>query len=379
MADRGLSMEDFRMVDGASMTRASPREKPNVVVTIFSQIARTYAEWRYLTARLFEPLDSWIEDVCEVLDLEPAGGDLLDPLELKGNVYEIRGHIHLGTRGPHLTWEYCKTLREWPNVQIFQQAEGVEIVFQPFENYLSHRTPGLAVFDMDSTLIQQEVIDELAREAGCHDAVAAITEAAMRGELDFEQSLRQRVAQLGGVSTEIWDKMKKNVITFTPGAFLTLKVLHNLGWKTAVLSGGFTPLAFWVQEELGMDYAFANQLAVEDGKLTGELVPGAPIIHANEKRDSLHRIADLNKIPLSNTIAVGDGSNDLLMIEAAGMGIAYNAKPKVQAAAPVRLNSDNMLYIMYLLGYTSLEVKEEMADEGAGANGANGHIRENGS
>lgn len=221
------------------------------------------------------------------------------------------------------------------------------------------REPGLAVFDMDSTLIQQEVIDELARKVGKYEQVATVTEAAMRGELDFESSLRARVKHLKGVPVSIWDELKVDIICFTPGARELTKVLKHFGWKLAVLSGGFMPLATWVKDELKLDYAYANQLVVDEktGTLTGELVPGAPIVHAERKRELLEQLAKENHISMPATVAVGDGSNDLLMMKAAGLGIAFNAKPKVQAEAPAKVNSDTLLDVVYLMGYTKEEVE----------------------
>jgi phosphoserine phosphatase len=242
------------------------------------------------------------------------------------------------------------------------QARGVQIVLQPSVLYDVHRTPGLAVFDMDSTLIQQEVIDELARVVGLYDKVAAITEAAMRGEApytDFTASLRARVALLDGVPTSIWQQLREEMITFTPGAVELVKALRQLGWKTAVFSGGFINLASWVKDTLGLDYAHANQLVSDPERnvLTGELVPDAPIIHAEKKRELLKQYAGDLGIPIERVIAVGDGSNDLLMMGAAGLGIAFNAKPKVQLAAPSKLNTESLLDVMYILGYTAKEVQ----------------------
>lgn len=184
----------------------------------------------------------------------------------------------------------------------------------------------------------------------------------MRGEApytDFEASLRARVALLAGVPGSIWQHLRSSgAITFTPGARELLRILKKLGWKTAVLSGGFTPLASWVKQELALDYCFANHLVEENGVLTGELVAGMPIIHAAKKRELLEEIAQTEAIPIGNVIAVGDGSNDLLMMHKAGLGIAFNAKPKVQQQAPVKLNADGLLDVAYILGYCADELMD---------------------
>ncbi|TKA23975.1 hypothetical protein B0A50_06481 [Salinomyces thailandicus] len=284
---------------------------------------------------------------------------------LPGKVLEIHASIQASTAsGDFTTLAECTRFNHHnPRVEAVQQKHHVQTILQPAGLYSLHRKSGLAVFDMDSTLIQQEVIDELARAVGLYDQVAAITEAAMRGEApytDFETSLRARVALLKGVETSIWETLKEGTITFTPGAKELVRYLKKLGWKTAVLSGGFTPLANWVKETLGLDYAYANHLVSDDekGVLTGELVREAPIIHAEKKRELLRQLAAENDIPLERTIAVGDGSNDLLMMHAAGMGLAFNAKPKVQQAAPTRLNTASLLNTMHVLGFTEDEVRE---------------------
>jgi phosphoserine phosphatase len=280
-----------------------------------------------------------------------------------GRVAELRLRSSVATLP---TLRDCKIFTDSAPVQTLQRQYHVEVLLQPGPLYAAHRQPGLAVFDMDSTLIQQEVIDELARAVGLYDQVAAITAAAMRGEepyADFEASLRARVALLQGVPATIWEQLKTRIITFTPGAPELLRVLVKLGWKGAVLSGGFVPLAEWVRDSLGLNYAYANQLVTDasSGLLTGELVYGQPIIHGLKKRELLLQIAQENGIRLENVIAVGDGSNDLPMMDVAGLGIAFHAKPKVQDAAPSKLNSASLLDVLYVLGYSREEIDAALA------------------
>lgn len=228
---------------------------------------------------------------------------------------------------------------------------------------------------MDSTLIQQEVIDELARSIGLYDAVAAITEAAMRGEApytDFASSLRARAALLKGVEKSIWTTLREEVITFTPGARELVRFLKLRGWKAGVLSGGFTPLAEWVMAELGLDYAEANLLVEEEGLLTGELVQGKAIVDGERKRGLLGLIAEREEVEVGRTVAVGDGSNDLPMMGRAGLGVAFNAKPKVQERAPAVVNGKGLLDVAYLLGYTAEEVMGTLREELAFVDG---HVR----
>lgn len=208
----------------------------------------------------------------------------------------------------------------------------------------------LVVFDMDSTLIQQEVIDELAKMAGVEEQVKAITEAAMRGELDFFGSLKSRVALLKGhKADELFASVKKNLI-YTPGAKKLCTTLRSLGYKMAVISGGFLPVAKEVQRHLGLDYAFANTLEVDEttGLLTGQT--SGPVVTPQRKRALLATIANIEGCEVQQTIAVGDGANDIPMLNAAGLGIAFCAKPKVQAVSEVRINQMDLSTVLFLIG-----------------------------
>jgi phosphoserine phosphatase len=240
----------------------------------------------------------------------------------------------------------------------FESEWNAEAVLQPDNVYRRHKR--LAVFDMDSTLIQQEVIDEIARKLGVESEVSAITERAMNGELDFTESLRARCALLSGVPSTVFEELRP-VITLTPGARDLVRALKKLGYKTAVLSGGFTPMTSWQAEQLGLDYAFANHLVVSaDGKtLTGEVT--GEVVNAEKKREHLLQIAAKEGILQDQVLAVGDGANDLPMLSVAGLGVAFNAKPKVQLEAPARLNSSSLLNVLYLLGFTEQEQEELLA------------------
>jgi phosphoserine phosphatase len=249
-------------------------------------------------------------------------------------------------------------LRRAESILLVEQEHNIEIVFQADNVFRRHKR--LAVFDMDSTLIQQEVIDEIARKLGVEDKVSAITERAMNGELDFTESLRARCALLKGVSSTVFEELR-SVISLTPGAQDLVRVLKRLGYKTAVLSGGFTPLTSWQAQQLGLDYAFANHLVVSaDGlTLTGEVT--GEIVNAEKKREHLIDIAAKEGIILEQVLAVGDGANDLPMMGVAGLGVAFNAKPRVQLEAPAKLNSPSLLDILYLLGFTRQEQDELLA------------------
>ncbi len=213
----------------------------------------------------------------------------------------------------------------------------------------------LIVMDVDSTLIQQEVIELLGAKAGVEDEIAKITEAAMRGELDFEASLRARVALLKGLPQSVLTDVQSE-ITLTPGARTLVRTLNKLGHHIALVSGGFEPVIAPLVAELGIDHMRANNLEIADGVLTGALI--GPIVDRAGKADALKEFAAAHNIDLEQTIAIGDGANDLDMIALAGMGIAFNAKPAVKAAADSSLSAPYLDSVLYLMGISRDEVEE---------------------
>ena len=222
---------------------------------------------------------------------------------------------------------------------------GVDVAVQPAGLY--RRAMRLIVMDVDSTLIQNEVIDLLAERAGCAAEVAKVTESAMRGELDFAASLRERVALLGGLDVAILDEVRSR-LQLTPGARTLVRTLKRLGYKCGIVSGGFTAVIQPLADELGIDYVAANSLEVADGRLTGRVLE--PIVDRDGKTAALHKFAQAVGVPMSQTVAVGDGANDLGMIGAAGLGVAFNAKPVVRDAADTAVNVPYLDTILYLLG-----------------------------
>ena len=229
--------------------------------------------------------------------------------------------------------------------------QNIDIAYQ--EDNIFRRSRQLVVFDMDSTLIDAEVIDELAVEAGVGGQVAAITEAAMRGEVDFKQSFVQRVALLEGLSEGVLQTVAKR-LRLNDGAEYLLKSLKQLGFKTAIVSGGFTFFARHLQKQLGVDYVYANELDVVKGVVTGNVV--GEIIDGQRKAEILVEIANKLGLSLEQVVAVGDGANDLAMLNIAGLGIAFRAKPLVKASAKQAISNVGLDGILYLLGYSDKAV-----------------------
>ena len=225
-------------------------------------------------------------------------------------------------------------------------AHELALDIAPLNFHASLKQAGLLVMDMDSTAIQIECIDEIAKLAGTGDMVSAITENAMRGELDFSQSLRQRVATLKGAPESILQEVKQH-LPLMPGLVDTIKERKNHGWKVAIASGGFTYFAEVLQQKLGLDFIAANQFEIIDGKLTGN-VQGA-IVDAQYKAQTLQQLAQQFHIATENTVAIGDGANDLAMMQVADVGVAYHAKPKVQQLAQVIVNFTDLTALLCIL------------------------------
>ncbi|MCI7286824.1 MAG: phosphoserine phosphatase SerB [Parabacteroides sp.] len=231
----------------------------------------------------------------------------------------------------------------------------VDISFQ--EDSMYRRMRRLICFDMDSTLIETEVIDELAIRAGVGDEVKAITESAMRGEIDFTESFRRRCALLKGLDVSVMQEIAEN-LPITEGADRLMRVLKKVGFKIAILSGGFTYFGNYLKQKFGIDYVYANELEVIDGKLTGRYL--GEVVDGKRKAELLRLIAQVENVDIRQTVAVGDGANDLPMISIAGLGIAFHAKPKVKATAEQSISTIGLDGILYFLGYKDSYLNEHI-------------------
>lgn len=265
---------------------------------------------------------------------------------LNGFNKETRAVVEFSVRGTPKNEEKMKSDFIDTAVKI-----GIDIAFQ--EDNIYRRNRRLVCFDMDSTLIQTEVIDELAFKAGVGEKVSEITEKAMRGEIDFNESFIQRVALLKGLDEKVMKDIAEN-LPITEGAERLFKTLKQYGYKTAILSGGFTYFGNYLKTKLGADYVFANDLEIVNGKCTGKHLN--EIVDGQKKAELLKMLAFKEDIHLEQVIAVGDGSNDLPMLQLAGLGIAFHAKPKVKESAKHAISNIGLDALLYLLGFRDREI-----------------------
>lgn len=327
-----VSGEDYQVwVDGQG--------KPRYIVTLLTR--RVTAEQLHRVSAITASYGLNIDHIDRLSGRMP-----LDTPEDKG-----KGCIEFSVRGEPADVDALRA--EFLSVA---QELNVDIAFQ--RDTVFRRNRRLAVFDMDSTLIEAEVIDELAKAAGVGDQVAAITERAMQGELDFKASFRERLALLEGLSEDVLQDIADS-LRLTEGAEVLFAELRRLGYKTAILSGGFTYFARQLQQKLDIDYVYANELEIVDGKLTGRAVE--PIVDAQRKADLLRQLAGENGLRLEQTIAVGDGANDLPMLGLAGLGVAFRAKPMVKKSARQAISTLGLDGILYLLGYRDRDATDQEA------------------
>lgn len=260
----------------------------------------------------------------------------------------VRACIELSMRG-------TPKHKEQMQAEMMRLSSELGMDFSLQQDSMYRRMRRLICFDMDSTLIQTECIDELAERAGVGEQVREITERAMRGELDFKESFTQRVALLKGLDVSVMKEIAEN-LPITEGVERLMFVLKRYGYKIAILSGGFTYFGEYLQQRFGIDYVYANELEVEDGKLTGRYL--GDVVDGKRKAELLKLIAQVEKVDLAQTIAVGDGANDLPMLSEAGLGIAFHAKPKVVANAKQSINTIGLDGVLYFLGFKDSYLEE---------------------
>lgn len=324
-----ISEEDYsRWVDGQGRDR--------YIITILG---------RRLTAKQIAGVSRIIADQKMNID---AIKRLTGRIPLDENARTPKASVEFSVRGNPLDKDKMKS-----DFLTLANDLQMDISFQ--EDSMYRRMRRLICFDMDSTLIQTEVIDELAVKAGVGDKVKQITESAMRGEIDFCTSFRERCALLKGLDVRVMEEIAQN-LPMTEGADRLMRVLKKVGFKIAILSGGFTYFGEHLRRRYGIDYVYANELEVVDGKLTGRYV--GDIVDGKRKAELLRLIAQVENVDIRQTVAVGDGANDLPMISLAGLGIAFHAKPKVKATAEQSISTIGLDGILYFLGYKDSYLEE---------------------
>ncbi len=318
--------------------------KPRYIFTLLGR--RIEADHIAQVAAVITENDLNIEDIVRLSGREPL---------YKNSGQQSRACIELTVRGQPVDLDAMKQRF----LEISQQLD-IDIAFQ--EDSVYRRNRRLVVFDMDSTLIQQEVIDELAKHAGVGEEVSQVTEAAMQGEIDFRESLRRRVGLLEGLDASVLETVAQN-LSLSEGAERLIRTLKGFGYKTAIISGGFSYFGRHLQQKLGVDDVHANELEIRDGKVTGKVL--GPIVDGERKALLLRELAEREGLRLEQTIAVGDGANDLPMLRLAGLGIAYRAKPLVKRNARQSLSTLGLDGILYLIGIKDADAVEEVSREQA--------------
>lgn len=293
---------------------------------------------RELTARM-------VTEVTKVIAEQDLNIDMIQRLTgripLNIDERQSRSCIEFSVRGNPVSLESMQA-----QFMDLSSRMGIDISFQLDDMY--RRSRRLICFDMDSTLIETEVIDELADKAGVGEEVRAITESAMRGEIDFTESFLKRISLLKGLDVSVMQEIAES-LPISEGLERLMKTLKRVGFKVAILSGGFTYFGNFLKEKYGMDYVFANELEVKDGKLTGRHI--GEIVDGKKKAELLKQLAEIENVDIAQTIAVGDGANDLPMLATAGLGIAYHAKPKVKESAGQSISNVGIDGVLYFLGF----------------------------
>ena len=329
--------------------------------TSMGNILRFYPQWvsmqgknRYILTLLGRKLTArQISATTHILSQQNLNIDgirrLTGRIPLDEEKANIRACIEFSVRGTPKDIDLMQA-------QLFKIAREQEVDYSFQQDNMYRRMRRLICFDMDSTLIQTEVIDELAMRAGVGDQVKSITEQAMRGEIDFRESFRKRVALLKGLDESVMQDIAEH-LPMTEGVDRLMFVLKKYGYKIAILSGGFTYFGNYLKERFGLDYVYANELEIKNGKLTGNYV--GEIVDGLRKAALLRQIATNEQVDIAQTIAVGDGANDLPMLATAGLGIAFHAKPKVTANAQQAINTIGLDGVLYFLGFKDSQLEEQ--------------------